>query len=142
MSVPRWGARVVLRPCTPRATRVAVLVSAGVHFKLWLHYKDLNVVGPAFMLNAVAGVVIAVLLVVWKRWLAPLLAVGFGIATLVAFTVSTTPSGLFDDHEKWTGTYVWTAAISEAIAIIAGFYAVAKERRTSAPVRERTPVGS
>jgi len=120
---------------------VAVLVSAGVHFKLWLDYHDLNVVGPAFMVNAVAGVVIAVLLVVWKHWLAPLLAVGFGIATLAAFTISTTPNGLFDDHEKWSGGYVWTAAIAEAVAIVAGLYAVAQERRTTAPVRERTPVG-
>ena len=65
-------------------TAAAVLVSAGVHFKLWLDYKSLDVVGPAFMVNAVAGVVIAVLLVAWKSWLAPLLAVGFGIATLAA----------------------------------------------------------
>ena len=120
----------------------AVLVSAGVHFKLWLDFKDLHVVGPAFMLNAIAGVVIAVLLVTWKHWLAPLLAVGFGIATLAAFTVSTFPNGLFDDHEKWSGGYVWTAAISEAIAIVVGLYAVAQERRTTAPVREHSTVGS
>lgn len=123
-------------------TAAAVLVSAGVHFKLWLDFKSLDVVGPAFMVNAVAGVVIAVLLVAWKSWLAPLLAVGFGIATLAAFTVSTTPNGLFDDHEKWSGGYVWTAAISEVIAIVVGLYAVAQERRTSSPVRERTTVGS
>ena len=120
---------------------VAVLVSAGVHFKLWLDYHDLNVVGPAFMVNAVAGVVIAVLLVVWKHWMAPLLAVGFGIATLAAFTISTTPNGLFDDHEKWSGGYVWTAAIAEAVAIIAGLYLVVRERRTT-PVREHATVSS
>src|ERR1700750_910289 len=102
----------------------------------------LHIVGPAFMLNAVAGVVIAVLLVAWKNWLAPLRAVGFGIATLTAFTISTTPNGLFDDHEKWSGGYVWTAAISEAIAIVVGLYAVAQERRTTTPVREHSTVGS
>jgi hypothetical protein len=120
----------------------AVLVSAGVHFKLWLDYKDLHVVGPAFMLNAIGGVVIAALLVTWKHWLAPLLAVGFGIATLAAFTISTTPNGLFDDHEKWSGGYVLTAATAEVIAIVFGLAAVAQERRTTAPVRERTTVGS
>jgi hypothetical protein len=119
----------------------AVLVSAVVHFNLWTNYKHLHVVGPAFMLNAVAGVVIAVLLLTWKSWLAPLLAVGFGVATLAAFTISTTPSGLYDDHEKWTGAHVWTAAIAEVVAIISGLYAVAQERRTAAPARERTPVG-
>jgi hypothetical protein len=120
----------------------AVVVSAVVHFKLWLDFKSVDVVGPAFMVNAVGGVVIAVLLLTWKHWLAPLLAAGFGIATLAAFIVSTTPSGLFDVHEKWTGGYVWTAAISEVVAIITGLYAFTAERRTSAPVRERTPVGS
>ena len=53
----------------------AVLVSAYVHLHLWLDgMRHLNVVGPAFMVNAVAGVVIAALLVTWKSWIAPLLA--------------------------------------------------------------------
>ena len=121
---------------------VAVLVSAAVHFKLWLDFKSLDFVGPAFLVNAVAGVVIAVLLVAWKSWLAPLLAVCFGVATLVAFTISTTPNGLFEDHEKWAGGRVWISAISEAVAVIAGLYAVTRERRAAAPVRERTAVGS
>jgi len=122
---------------------VAVLVSAGVHLKLWFDgFRHDNVVGPAFMLNVVAGVVIAVLLVAWKSWLAPLLAAGFGIATLGAFTISTTSAGLFGDHEKWSGGYVWAAAIAEAVAIVAGLYAVSRERRTSTPVREHSTVGS
>jgi hypothetical protein len=120
----------------------AVLVSAGVHLKLWLDgFRHDHVVGPAFMLNAVAGVVIAGLLVAWKHWLAPLLAAGFGAATLIAFVISTTGSGLFGVHESWAGGYVWAAAIAEAVAIVAGLYAVSQERRTAAPVRERTPVG-
>ena len=44
-------------------TAVAVLVSAYVHLKLWLDgFRDLDKIGPAFMTNAVAGVVIAILL--------------------------------------------------------------------------------
>ena len=39
------------------------LVSGAVHLKLWFDgTRDLDVVGPAFMVNAVAGLVIAVLL--------------------------------------------------------------------------------
>ena len=56
-----------------------VLVSGAVHFKLyfdWAHENDK--VGPAFLLNAGAGVVIAVLLISWRHWIPPLLAVGFG----------------------------------------------------------------
>ncbi|MCW2712181.1 MAG: hypothetical protein JWP24_2375, partial [Marmoricola sp.] len=44
---------------------VAVLVSAVVHLKLWFDgFRDIPMVGSAFMLNAVAGLVIAVALVV------------------------------------------------------------------------------
>src|SRR6185436_12376563 len=82
--------------------------------------KDLDVVGPAFLLNAVAGVVIAVLLVAWKHWIPGFLTLGFGVSTLGAFTISTLPSGFFDVHEHWVGSYVWAAAISEAVAIVTG----------------------
>lgn len=119
---------------------VAVLVSAGVHLELWLDgMRDLHVVGPAFLLNAVAGVVIAALLVGWRSWLAPLVAAGFGASTLGAFTIATTSAGLFGDHEKWQGPYVWTAAAAEAVAIVAGLYAVSRERRP-APRAEHAPV--
>jgi hypothetical protein len=121
---------------------LAVLVSAGVHLKLWLDgMRDLHVVGPAFLVNVIAGVVIAGLLVAWKHWLAPLLAAGFGASTLGAFTIATTSVGLFGTHEKWQGPYVWTAAVAEAVAIVTGLYAVSRERATE-PSRERTAVTS
>ena len=100
---------------------IAVLVSAYVHYHLWNDgMKDLDVVGPAFLLNAVAGVVIAVLLVAWKHWIPAFLTLGFGVSTLGAFIISTLPSGFFDVHERWVGGYVWAAAISEAAAILLG----------------------
>jgi hypothetical protein len=120
----------------------AVLVSAYVHLKLWLDgFRHLHVVGPAFMVNAVAGLVIAVLLVTWKHWLAPLLAAGFGVGTLGAFTIATTSAGLFGTHETWHGSYQVTAAVVEAIAIVAGLYAASREMRT-APARQRSTVAS
>ena len=51
--------------------------------RLWFDgTRDLDVVGPAFMVNAVAGLVIAVLLVTWQHWVPLFLAVGFGVSTL------------------------------------------------------------
>jgi hypothetical protein len=98
----------------------AVLVSGAVHFKLyfdWAHEN--NKVGPAFLLNAAAGLVIAVLLMTWRHWIPPLLAVGFGVSTLAAFVTAATV-GLFGVSEVWTGLWVWTAAVSELVAIAAG----------------------
>jgi hypothetical protein len=97
-----------------------VLVSGAVHLKLyfdWAHENDK--VGPAFLLNAGAGVVIAVLLLSWRHWIPPLLAIGFGLSTLAAFVTAATV-GLFGVSEVWTGWAVWTAAVSELVAIAAG----------------------
>ncbi len=105
----------------------ALLVSAAVHLKLWFDgVRHEYVVGPAFMLNAVAGIVIAVLLVLWRCWAPLLLAVGFGASTLGAFIISATV-GLFGVHEHWTGGPVWTAAMSEVVAILAGVLAAWRE---------------
>jgi len=99
---------------------VAVLVSAAVHLWLWFEvFRGLSVIGPAFMVNAVAGAVIAVLLVTWRSWVPGLLAAGFGICTLGAFVVASTV-GLFGVHEHWVGWPVWTAAVAEVVAIVAG----------------------
>jgi hypothetical protein len=99
---------------------VAVLVSAAVHLYLWFEgYRDVDVIGPAFLLNAVGGAGIAVLLLGWRHWVPPLLAVGFGLSTLSAFVISATV-GLFGLEESWTGWEVWTAAASEAAAVVLG----------------------
>lgn len=99
---------------------VAVLVSAVVHLYLWVEgYREIAVIGPAFLLNAVGGVVIATLLVAWRHWVPALLTFGFGCSTLGAFVVSTTV-GLFGVNERWVGWEVWTAAISEVVAIVLG----------------------
>lgn len=106
----------------------AVAVSAVVHLYLWWfdNYKDIDMIGPAFMANAVGGAAIAVMLVAWRHWIPPLLALGFGISTLGAFVLSTTV-GLFGVNETWDGWAVWAAAISEALAIVTGAVLVLRD---------------
>jgi hypothetical protein len=119
---------------------LAVLVSAYVHLREWLDgMRHVHVIGPLFVVNIVAGVVIAVLLFTWQHWLVPFLAFGFGASTLGGFALATTSAGLFGDHEKWQGSYVWLAAASEAVAIIAGLIALSREYRTT-PARQRSTV--
>ena len=106
----------------------AVLVSAVVHGKLWFDgVRDEHMIGPAFMLNAIGGLVIALLLVAWRHWVPSLLAVGFGVATLGAFIISATV-GLYGVHEQWVGAPVWSCAIAEVVAILAGAAALAQSR--------------
>ena len=123
-----WLLRAVVAVC--------VVVSGVVHLQLWrtgMRYVD--VVGPAFLVNAVAGVAIGVLLLVWRHWLPLFLAFGFGLATLGAFVVATSPSGLFGVHSRWDGAAEWTSAITEAIAIVLGAAGLLRELRTATRVR-------
>ena len=119
------------------------LVSAAVHLKLWFDgTRDLDVVGPAFMVNAVAGLVIAVMLVAWRHWVPLFLAFGFGVSTLAAFVISTTV-GLFGVHASWSGFYVWAAAISEVVVIVTALLAAHAEGydRSLRERQHRVPVG-
>lgn len=112
----------------------AVLVSAAVHLYLWFDgMRSAEVVGPAFLLNAVAGAVITLMLVVWRHWIPPLLALGFGLSTLAAFVVAATV-GLFGVQESWTGWAVWTAATAEVVAIVTGGLLLLRDN----PLRSRT----
>lgn len=105
----------------------AVCISAVVHGVLWFDgYRDVDVIGSAFMLNAVGGVVIAILLLGWRNWVPLLLAVGFGAATLGAFALSVTV-GLFGFQESVGGVPQWIAALSEVVAIVAAAAAVRGE---------------
>lgn len=118
-----------------------VLVSAAVHLKLWLDgFRDISVIGPAFLLNAVGGLVIAVLLVTWRHWIPLVLALGFGISTLGAYLISATV-GLFGVHEVWTGVWVVTAEVSEVLAIVTSVLALRKERPWPSPGQSQHRLG-
>jgi len=119
----------------------AVLVSAAVHLYLWFHvFRHTHVVGPAFMVNAVGGAVIAILLVTWRHWIPLVLGVGFGVATLGAFIIATT-AGLYGVHEHWTTWEVWTAAAAEVVAILAAGTALLQENplRSSKQLEHSVP---
>ena len=112
---------------------VSVLVSAAVHLYLWLDFaRDDDVLGPSFMLNAVGGAVIAVLVLVWRHWVTALLAAGFGLSTLLAFVLATTV-GFFGVTASWTGWAVWVAALAEVVAVVAGAALLAADN----PLRSR-----
>lgn len=129
-------------------TAAAVLVSGAVHLWLWFDgFRTIHLIGPAFMLNGVAGLVIAVLLLLWRHWIPLLLALGFGASTLGAYLISATV-GLFGFHEVWTGTFVVTAGVAEIVAIVGALlafrheYAVASPRQLRHPLAARDPQSS
>lgn len=123
---------------------LAALISALVHWwewgfngYNWWAAQPLSTIGALFVVNGVAGVVIAILLVTWRRhWFPLFLLFGFGLLTAAGYVTSTVlPNGLFGDKESWTGFLDWVAFIVEIVAIIVALVAFARERsgsRTSA----------
>jgi hypothetical protein len=104
----------------------ALLVSAAVHLYLWLNGVRNQSVGPMFLINVVAGVVLAVLLVRWTHWIPAFLTLGFGAATLGAFIISATV-GLLGIHSTWQGWEVFTAAAAEIVCIVVGGVLLVRE---------------
>jgi hypothetical protein len=81
----------------------SVLVIGAVHLKLYFDgYRDVpNAnVGRSILLNAVASLVVAVGLVVWRHWLVLLAGLVLVDATLVAFALSRTDRGIFGFSES------------------------------------------
>ena len=119
------------------AAALAVLASVAIHLTLWFQgMRSVHVIGPAFLLNALGGMVIAVLLARWRHPGAGALAACFGMATLGAFTLAST-IGLFGDHESWEGFSVFAAAAVEILAVLLGLAIMLED-----PADEPAPVGA
>ena len=112
-----------------RAARAAVLALAGtgagflvwsavIHLKLWSDgYRDISVIGPLFLVQSIASIVLAVAVVAF-RWLV-LLAAGAaaGAATAVGLLLSVYV-GLFGFTESLAVPY---ATLSLAVEFTAAF---------------------
>jgi hypothetical protein len=105
---------------------LAAVVSAVLHLWLWFDgVKDQGEVGVMFLVNAAAGVVIAVMLVTWRHWVPLFLVAGFGASTLAAFFISTTV-GLFGIEAGWSW-YAWVAAVAEVVCVVVGLWLLKDE---------------
>lgn len=124
---PRGGAAVGPSWVWRSVAALGVLVSAVVHLVLWTRgYDDLDVVGPLFLVNAVGGVVLAVLLMTWRHWLPLVGGIVFGAATLLAFVTSAT-SDLLGVSSQVIGANELGAAAAELTAVVASTMALVRE---------------
>ncbi len=105
-------------------TAAGVFLAAVVHLDLWVQgFRSIATIGPLFMLNFVAGMIIGVGVLVWRHWLPALLAAGFGAATVVAFWISVI-HGLFGVKETATGSSEILAEAAEYSAVAFGLTVV------------------
>lgn len=98
---------------------VALLAAGGIH--LYLVFNGVGgILGVLFVLNGIAGVVLAVAMVVTRRRLlqiATVLSLLFLIATLLALILALTV-GLFGITETWDFMLVPETVIVESIGIV------------------------
>ena len=114
-----------------------VFLSAVVHLDLWVEgYRSIATIGPLFMLDFVAGMIVGLGVLVWRHWLPVLAAAGFGAVTVVAFWISVI-HGLFGVKETASGSSEVLAAVAEYAAVGFGLAVVVMLLLTS---RSRTPL--
>jgi hypothetical protein len=119
---------------------LGLLGSAWVHLVVWqdwVRYDD--VVGPMFLVNVVAGPVIALLVLAWRtHWLPELAGLGFGAATLGAYVLSLT-TGFFGIEEQFrTDEEVWGVITEAACVVFAAMLLLLRFRLLRFPQRGQT----
>ena len=133
----RWAAALLLRlGC------VALLAWIGyIHLHLWLEgYRHIPTNGPLFLIDAVAGFVLAAVLLTWPRPLAGLLAAGYTAATLGALIISLSV-GLFGFRESISASFVTESLTIESITVLALIsWTVVVAATRSSPARGPQPV--
>jgi hypothetical protein len=127
---------------------VALLAWIGyIHLHLWQEgYRQIPTNGPLFLLDAVAGFVLAALLLVWPRPLAGLVAAGYTAATLGALLISLS-AGLFGFRKSISASYVTQSLTIETITTLAlisltVLLAFAPGRQPAGPSPAAQPTGA
>jgi hypothetical protein len=121
-----WGLRVL--------GAALLLAIAGIHLYLWQDgYRNIDVIGPAFLLQAVIGVGGAALVLIAPRRLLPVaaaLGALFALGSLGALLVSTFV-GLFGFKESTAAALWWQTLWVElaAIVVLGALTALAARRR-------------
>ncbi|MGH3098838.1 MAG: hypothetical protein ACRDMV_22855 [Streptosporangiales bacterium] len=109
-------------------TAAALLLSADVHLVLYLGgFGQIAVIGPLFLVNVVAGLALALGVLLIRHPLVLLGAAGFGVATFGAYLLSATV-GLFRLHETTWDTQAVLAAVAEIVVIVGAVLVWVAER--------------
>jgi hypothetical protein len=128
-----------------RLACVGLLAWIGtIHLHLWLEgYRQIPTDGPLFLLDAMAGLALAAVLLVWAAPLTGLLAAGYTASTLGALLTSLTV-GLFGFRESISASFVAQSLVIETITVLAlscwTILAAAAPPAGSSPVRHQPPV--
>jgi hypothetical protein len=94
--------------------------SAYIHFHLWdsVGYRMIATIGPLFLLQSIAGLLLGLLVIAHRRVWTAILGLGFSVSTMVGFFISV-HVGLFGFQDSSNAPFAHLALIIEiAIAVV------------------------
>ena len=102
----------------------ALLAGSGyLHYHLWqsLGYRHIPIIGTLFVLQAITGVVLALVVVAVRRAWAALLGAGFSASTVAGLVISI-DHGLFGFRDSWSAPFARETFVIElgAVLLLAG----------------------
>lgn len=108
--------RVVSALCW--AGSLLLVASSVIHFHLWsTGYRHIPTIGPLFLVQTVAGIVVAILVATTRRWLTAFAGALFAIGTIVGLVVSV-KIGLFGFRDSFSAPYAHTSLLVEGAAAV------------------------
>jgi hypothetical protein len=127
---PRWLDALLRGPADLRSLPLRVAVTAMVaggagctvasgviHLYLWgkqYGYRDIPTIGPLFMLQGIAAILIGLLAIVARRVAVLLVAAGLLVASVIALVLAC-EVGLFGFRDSWLAPYAWTSFYEEIV---------------------------
>jgi hypothetical protein len=103
-----------------------VATTGAIHLHLWATgYRDIATIGPLFLFQGIAGAIMAVALVAWRRLLVVMAAAGFMIATIGGLLLSVYV-GLFGFTDTLSAPFAGLSlAVESAGAVVLGAVGIA-----------------
>ncbi len=96
-----------------------VVWSTYIHFHLWqsLGYRHISVIGPLFLLQSIAGLLVGLLIIIVCRVWVALMGIGFAISTMIGFFASI-QFGLFGFKDSWAAPFAHQAFAIELATVL------------------------
>jgi hypothetical protein len=125
---PWWLDALLRRPADLRSVSwravITVMIAGGavctvgsgvIHLYLWgkqYGYRDIPTIGPLFLIQGIAAILIGLLVIVSRQVGVLLVAVALLVASVIALVLAI-EVGLFGFRDSWLAPYAWTTFYEE-----------------------------
>jgi hypothetical protein len=98
---------------------VLLVASAVIHLHLWSQgYQHISTIGPLFLIQGIAGIIIAIGVAVFRRFVVLTGAAIFAIGTIGGLLISVYV-GLFGFQDSLSAPFATASLVIEAVAFVA-----------------------